>query len=177
MDSINQQQEESNHKDLLGTEALKKIKELAEGASTCFFCTTNSDYTFTTRPMAIQKVDENGILWFLSANDSRKNQQIASNPMVQLLLQGSRYSDYMHLMGKATITEDNTIIKELWNPMLKTWFTGGVDDPRISVIKVEPLEGYYWDTKHNAAIVLLKRLVGAMAGKTLDDSIEGTLLA
>ena len=66
-------------------------------------------------------------------------------------------------------------IKELWNPMLKTWFTEGVDDPRISVIRFEPDGGYYWDTRNNIAIGLLKRVAGAISGKTLDDSIEGTL--
>ena len=66
-------------------------------------------------------------------------------------------------------------IKELWKPILKTWFTGGIDDPRISVIKVKPLEGYYWDTKHNMAIALIKRVTGAIIGKTMDDSIEGKI--
>jgi hypothetical protein len=59
--------------------------------------------------------------------------------------------------------------------MLKVWFTEGIDDPRISVIKVEPVEGYYWDTKNNKAVAFVKRTVGAIIGKTLDDSIEGRL--
>lgn len=176
MDSINRQQPEKNHEDLQGATAGQKIKELAEKASTCFFCTTpGAGLSFATRPMAIQKADEDGTLWFLSSNDSHKNKEISANPEVRLLFQGSRYSDYLSLLGRATITEDRQKIKELWNPMLKTWFTEGEDDPRISVIKVEPAEGYYWDTKHNAAIVLLKRVAGAVSGKTLDDSIEGHL--
>lgn len=95
--------------------------------------------------------------------------------MVQLLFQGSSYSDFLHLTGMATITEDKAKIKELWNPFLKVWFTGGEDDPRISVIKVDPVEGYYWDTKHYKVVVAIKPVVGAIRGKTLDDSIEGNL--
>ena len=64
---------------------------------------------------------------------------------------------------------------ELWQPILKVWFTEGINDPRISVIKVEPLEGYYWDTKNNAVIGMIKRAAGAIIGKTMDDSIEGKL--
>lgn len=67
------------------------------------------------------------------------------------------------------------MIKELWQPILKTWFTEGQDDKRITVLKVVPAESYYWDTKHNMAIGLVKRLVGAAIGKTLDDSIEGKI--
>jgi general stress protein 26 len=79
------------------------------------------------------------------------------------------------LNGRATISEDKEKIKELWEPILKTWFTKGIDDPRISVIKIEPEEGYYWDTKHNMAIGLLKWVTGAILCKTMDDSIEGEL--
>ena len=176
MDSINRNQPEDNHADLQGAAARKKVKELAEKASSCFFCTTVAqDQPFTTRPMAVQKVDEDGSLWFLSANDSYKNREIANNPVVQLLFQGASYSDFLHITGMATITEDKQKIKELWNPFLKVWFTEGENDPRISVIKVDPVEGYYWDTKHNKIVVMVKRVVGAITGKTLDDSIEGKL--
>ena len=39
MDSINQQQPEKNHEDLIGSEAGKKIKELVDKSNTCYFCT------------------------------------------------------------------------------------------------------------------------------------------
>jgi len=56
---------------------------------------------------------------------------------------------------------------------MKTCFTEGKNDPRISVVKVTPTDGYYWDTKHGFAVAGVKMLIGAMTGKTLDDSIEG----
>lgn len=79
------------------------------------------------------------------------------------------------MSGSATVTRDKAKIKELWEPIVKTWFTEGVDDPRITAIKVAPTRGYYWDTKHGMAVAGMKMLVGAAIGKTLDDSIEGTL--
>ena len=176
MDSINKQQVEDNYEELHGELAQKKIRELNEKASSCFFCTSiQTGKHFFTRPMAVQELDSDGNFWFLSATDSKKNQQIAADPSVQLLFQGSDYSDFLHLVGTATISRDKERIYQLWNPMLKTWFTEGKDDPRISVIKVTPVEGYYWDTKHNQAIGFVKRMAGALIGKTLDDSIEGSL--
>ena len=176
MDSINQQQPEDNYEALDGKAAQKKMKELCEKASVCFFCTEgNNGKPIVTRPMAMRKFDDEGNLWFLSAKDSHKNIEIQQHSKVHLLFQGSDYSDFLSLYGKASITYDRKKIKELWSPMVKTWFTEGVDDPRISVIKVEPVEGYYWDTKHNQAIGMIKRLTGALVGKTMDDSIEGEL--
>ena len=124
---------------------------------------------------AVQEVDHEGNLWFLSANDSHKNEELARDPAVQLYFQGSAHSDFLTLSGQASISRDKAKIKELWEPIVKTWFTGGVDDPRITVIKVVPTEGYYWDTKHNIAVAGIKMMIGAAIGKTLDDSIEGTL--
>ena len=176
MDSINKNQAEENFAPLQGAEAKEKIKVLVDKASTCFFCTNlQTGQAFSTRPMSVQQLDDNGVFWFLSANDSHKNQHIAADPSVQLLFQGSDYSDFLQLYGEASISEDRAKIKELWEPILKTWFTEGVDDPRISVIRFQPSEGYYWDTKHNMAVGLVKRVAGAIMGKTLDDSIEGDL--
>ncbi|MDQ2751741.1 MAG: pyridoxamine 5'-phosphate oxidase family protein [Bacteroidota bacterium] len=176
MDSINKQQQEDNYKDLAGDEATKKIKELTNSAKTCFFCTQiESGKPFSTRPMSVQKVDDEGNFWFLSANDSHKNEEVTTNHSVQLLFQGSSYSEFLNVYGTATVSEDKQKIKELWEPILKTWFTEGENDPRISVIKVEPTEGYYWDIKHNGAVAFVKRVAGAVIGKTIDDSIEGKL--
>ncbi len=176
MDSINQQQPEDNFENLSGEEATNKLKELTSKASTCFFCSNiTTGKAFETRPMALQQLDEDKNFWFLSSDDSNKNQEIQHDSAVQLLFQGSDYSDFLSIYGTASISKDKDKIKELWNPMFKTWFTDGVDDSRITVIKVTPSEGYYWDTKHNKAIGLIKRVAGAIMGKTLDDSIEGNI--
>ena len=55
------------------------------------------------------------------------------------------------------------------------WFTEGQGDPRITVLPVTPTEGYYWDNKHGNAVAFVKTAVGTMLGKTMDDSVEGTL--
>src|SRR6478609_6878332 len=100
MDSINQQQQEENFKNLQGAEAIKKIKELTDKGPSCFFCThIETGRPFITRPMSVQEVDDEGNLWFLSANDSHKNYEIQHDSAVQLLFQGSSYSDFLNLYG------------------------------------------------------------------------------
>lgn len=174
MSSIDKNQKEKNHQDLYGNYSIKKIAELAE-EQTCFFCTSTGDAKGATRPMSVLKVDDDGNLWFLSANDSSQNKEIEQDNFVNLYFQGSSHSNFMHLSGRATITEDRDLIKEFWNPFFKTWFTEGEDDPRISVIKFTTEEGHYWDTKHGNFISGIKILIGAATGRTLDDSIQGAL--
>jgi general stress protein 26 len=89
MNSINQQQQEDNFQNLNGQEALEKIRQLTGKASTCFFCTNIKTGTpFSVRPMAVQKVDEDGYFWFLSASDSFKDNELSTDPHAQLFISG-----------------------------------------------------------------------------------------
>lgn len=177
MDSINRQQPEENREDLQGREAIEKMQALTKKSKTCFFCThINNGEPMAVRPMSVQKLDDDGIFWFLSADDSHKNEEIKVDNKVHLLFQGSPHSDFLSIYGVASISRDKEKIKELWEPLVKTWFTEGKDDPRITVIRVIPEEGYYWDTKHGKMVAFAKMAVGAMLGKTLDDSIEGKII-
>src|ERR1700744_5147704 len=120
MNSINQNQPEDNHKDM------------GEDAKTCFFCSNiKTGIPVSARPMTTQKVDERGNLLFLSANDSHLNKEIVDDPFVQLFFQRSKYSDYLNIYGLGSVSSDKAVIKELWQPIYKTWFTEGENDPRI----------------------------------------------
>ena len=176
MNSINRNQPEENKDNLQEKQAIEKIKQLVEKGQNCFFCTTPStEQSNGGRPMNVRQVDENGNLWFLIANDSYTFQDLSADPFVQLFFQGSKHSDFLQLKGQVEITRDKKKLDELWEPIIKTWFTEGEEDPRIAIVKVEPLEGYYWDTKHGNAIAGIKMMIGAALSKTLDDSIEGKL--
>jgi len=176
MDSINQNQPEDVFKDLEGKEAIEKLRELAEKAESCFFCTNiKTGLPVSARPMAIIQVDDEGNLWFLSSKDSHKNQEITAEPLVHLFFQASAHSGFVNIYGIATITDDKAKIDELWKPIVKVWFQGGKDDPRISAIKVTPSRGYYWDNKHGNLVAFAKMAASLVTGKTLDDSVEGKL--
>ena len=94
---------------------------------------------------------------------------------MRLFFQGSEHPGFLTRTGTATVTRDKKKIKALWEPILKTWFTEGENDPRIAAIGVSPSGGYYWDSKHGNAVAGIKMMIGAAIGKTLDDSIEGKL--
>ncbi len=176
MNSINQNQEEKNQENLNTHAAVDKIKELVSVAKTCFLSTQpSSSASYGTRPMTTQEVDDEGAILFLIANDSHVFQDITANPEVKLHFQGSTHSDFLYLEGKGSFSTDKEKIKELWNPIMKSWFTEGVDDPRITILKFTPADGYYWDNKHGNYIAGIKIMIGAVIGKTMDDSIEGNL--
>ncbi|MFN9470309.1 hypothetical protein [Acidovorax sp.] len=65
MDSINKRQAEDTHHHLNGADAVARIREMAEDAGSCFFCTNAPQGdTRGTRPMGVEKVDEAGTFGF-----------------------------------------------------------------------------------------------------------------
>jgi general stress protein 26 len=162
-----------DHKDLKDNSAVEKIKDLAENIKTCMFCTYVGD-KLNSRPMAAQKIDDEGNLWFLSDKRSEKNDEILANSKVELFF-SEPHDKFLTIHGTATISYDRAIIKELFTPIVKVWMPEGEDDPNLSVIKVVPNEGYYWNNKNGKVVAATKMAVAFVTGKTMDDGIEGNL--
>ncbi len=162
-----------DHKDLTDNLAADKIKSLAEEIKTCMLCTYKED-RLQSRPMSVQKVDELGQLWFLSDTNSSQNAEIILNPTVELFF-SAPHDKFLTLHGKARVMYDQEIIKELYDPIVKIWMPGGVDDPNLSVIQVIPDEGYYWNNKHGKMVAIAKMATAFVTGTTMDDGIEGNL--
>ena len=165
----------SKIKNLTQEEAIEKFKEIVKHESVCLFTTRLTEVPLTTRPMSVQKVCDQGNFWFLSASDSEKNQEIETDQRVQLFFNNTSKYEFLSVYGTASITRDRAKIDELWTNIAKAWFPEGKDDPRVTVIKVTPEEGFYWDTKDGKLVSMIKILASAVAGKTFQEGVEGTI--
>lgn len=162
-------------KDLFSSEAIAKIKEMAEDIKMCMFCTELSVRPVPTRPMGVQEVDDQGNLWFLSSKTSNKNFEINHDNEVQLIFAKNADAHFLSVFGTAVIYTDRSHVEDIWTPMAKTWFEEGKNDPNATVIKVTPQDAYYWDTKNGKMISLLKIAIGALVGNVDDGGVEGRL--
>jgi general stress protein 26 len=141
--------------------AISKFRKLIDHSPICLFATMLDQQPIKTRPMAVRKICNQGNFWFLSSIDSRKNIEVALDERVQLFFSNAPLLEFMSIYGKGTIITDKHKVKELWNETVKTWFIEGVDEPTLSIIKVEPLHAEYWDVKR-----------GKMASMLENDSTE-----
>jgi len=166
----------SDIKNLIDQGAIEKLKSLVEDINICLFCTNlKTDDGSTARPMGAQQVDEEGNIWFFSEVHSDKNREIKENKEVQLFFSHPGKSSFLVVNGDAEILFDKQKIEELWNPLVKTWFPEGKEDPNISIIKVKTTSAYYWDTDGNRMINFFKMLASAATGTNLVTGNEGTL--
>lgn len=172
--SADSQKAASEVKNLTHQEAIDKFKELVKHEPTCLFTTQLTRVPLMTRPMSVQKVCDQGNFWFLSSADSEKNAEIAIDDRVQLFFINTSDFEFLSVYGTASVTRDREKIDELWTGIANAWFDGK-DDPRVTVIKVTPQEGFYWDTKDGKLVSMIKILASAVSGKTLQEGVEGTI--
>lgn len=167
----------NNNTSFVASEGIKKLKKLAEEIDTCLFCTNpKTNDGASTRPMGIQEVDDEGNLWFFSNANSEKNKEIEVNKEVQLFFSHPSVGSYMVLNGVAEIIFDRQKIEELWSPLVKIWFSGGSDDPTISLIKVKTKSAYYWDTEGGRMVNFFKMLASVATGTSLVNGNEGSII-
>lgn len=156
--------------------AQEKLKEIAEKARVCMFCSELNKIPQNSRPMSLQECDEDGNLWFLSNATSNKNFEIQEDNRVNLYFMNNGDYEYLSIFGKAYVYKDKETIEEQWSAMANAWFDGK-EDPEVTVIRVSPEETYYWDTKAGKFVSMLHFISIAITGQKSDgsDGVEGKL--
>lgn len=130
-------------------EHIKKSRELAaklKDIKIAMLTTITNEGKSHSRPMYTFELQDDGIIWMFISKDSRKVQEIQTNPNVLLNYSNPEHDLYVTVNGKATISEDHSKIEELWSDRFKLWFPYGKDDPNLCLLKIEPQEAEYWDT-------------------------------
>ncbi|SDB37990.1 General stress protein 26 [Flavobacteriaceae bacterium MAR_2010_188] len=157
---------------LYNKEAKDKIRDLAKDIDFCMMATNLSNIPFHAIPMSTKKVDEQGNVWFLSGRESDHNKNIQKDSQTQLIYSDASDMKFMKLYGHSTITDDKSILKDLYGKTDDNWFDG-LDDPSLTAIKFAPKEAHYWEPKHGKFISLIKMGIGAITGNQPDISEEG----
>ncbi len=159
-------------KNLEGTEAIEKIKELARDL--CLFCTYEND-NIVSRPLSTQAIEDDGTIWFFSRRDSEKNQQVKQDDRVTLMYMDHGKQHYLSLSGTAEVLKDRQKTEELWDKIEEAWFPEGKDDPSLTLIRFTPETGHYWDTKSGKLVSMLHIAMSLVTGRENNNSIEGDL--
>lgn len=156
-----------DYHELSGPEGLAKIEDLIKGIHICMMTTVGKDGSMDSRPMGVpsgEKGKFDGTMWFLTRGSSEKVNEVESDRHVTLTFAEPKDSKYVTLKGKGSVSSDRSKIKELWNPIYKAWFPKGEDDPDISVLRVDVIEGDYWEASASKLLVMAKYLAAAVTG-------------
>jgi general stress protein 26 len=98
-----------------------------------------------SRPMAVAGVQEGGGVYFVTSIDAEKVDEVED--FAQVNISAQKKGVYLSASGKAEIVDDQSKINELWSKSWKVWFPKGPEDPKLTLMRVEPSKGEYWDMR------------------------------
>ncbi|MEP7043438.1 MAG: pyridoxamine 5'-phosphate oxidase family protein [Dokdonella sp.] len=161
--------------DLQATSDLRRLGELIEGIEVAMLTTHAADGSIVSRPIQTLQFDVNGDLYFFTAADSGKVEQLIVNPDVNLSYAHPSKQRYVSVRGHASVERDHAKIQELWSPLQKPFFPRGKDDPRIVVLRIHVRDAAYWESAGNFIVRAIDFARAYLSEEPSDLGKHGTL--
>ena len=153
----------------------ENLWEKIEDVRVAMMTTSDKDGSLRSRPMYTQQAEFDGELWFFTADDSGKVEEISQEHQVNLNYAEPKSSLYVSVSGTAELVKDRSKIEELWSPMLKAWFKGGIDDPHLALLRVRVSRAEYWDDTSSKMSQLVGMVKSALGSESYESDEHGVL--
>jgi general stress protein 26 len=147
-------------------ERIRKLAELISDIEFAMLTTIEPDGSLRSRPMATQKQDFDGDLWFFTRASAPKVDEVEQDQNVCVAFARPGKQHYVSVSGRARLVRDRAMIERLWNPAYKAWFPAGLDDPDLALIKVSAEKAEYWDGQTGAVAHLVGLAQAAVTGRS-----------
>ena len=118
------------------------------------------------RPMSAYLERENNAVYFLTDARRHKDEEIASNPNINLSFANASDQKYVSVTGTAVVSNDRAKIRELFSTPAKAWWDSA-EDPNIRVLKITPDDAEFWDSP-GSVISYVKMAAAAVTGTRPD---------
>lgn len=125
------------------TEKAQRLKEIVERIDEAMFVTKARNGSLRARPMAIAEIEDDGTLWFVTALDSEKIEEVGNDSVSAVV--GQKDGTFLSISGLTEIIWDRDRIDAIWRPGFDRWFEKGKDDPRAAALRFVPVRAEYWD--------------------------------
>ena len=149
-------------------EDIRKLGSLIKDVRICMLTTVDTDGHLHSRPMAAQQVEFDGDLWFLTGKSTCKASEVKYDSHVNVSFADTSDNKYVSVSGRARLLDDRKKIEELWNPLYKAWFPKGLDDPDITLLKIEVTRAEYWDSPNGTVTYLAGLAKALVTGQRAD---------
>ena len=156
-------------------EAVQKFRELVKDVNICMFTTIDDSGQLFSRPMSTVAIDDEGNAWFFTNEYSEKIQDVSKDNRVYLIYSHPGKNVFVSVKGSSTVIVNRKKIDELWDPILKAWFPGGKDDPKLCLIKVTTEDAQYWNSSSNRMTVYFKMLKAIANKQKYEEEDTGKL--
>lgn len=156
-------------KDMKKLENIEMLREKIEKSKTAMLTTFTTSNGFHSRPMGTAQLDVDGSLWFFTNEFSAKVAEISQDNKVNVTYTNASASTYISINGIASIVDNRVKMQELWDPYVQAFFPDGLEDPKLTLLKVDISDAEYWDNSAGALAIAFKWIQSKITGKKFEE--------
>lgn len=130
-----------------------------------------------TRPMTAQiEGDEGGPIWFFTAKDTDLAQKLDGRHRAIATFASKGHDLFATIHGSLVVDNDRAVIDRLWNRYVAAWYEGGKDDPKLTLLRLDPDQGQIWQDG-SSFVAGIKILLGFDPKEDYKDNVAKVSLA
>ncbi|GAA4266661.1 pyridoxamine 5'-phosphate oxidase family protein [Frondihabitans peucedani] len=148
------------------------VADLVSKAKVAMLTTMTPAGKHVSRPMALQKAELDGDLWFFAYENSAKVEQISTMPEVNVSFSDNGNHSWTSIAGTAHVVHDRAKAEQLYSKVLQAWFPEGLDTPGLTLIKVEADSAEYWEGPNSTVAFVTGALRAAVRKNPDKDPIH-----
>jgi general stress protein 26 len=103
-------------------------------------------------------------LWFFTNEFSSKVAEISHDNKVNVTYSNASASTYISINGNAQIIDNRAKMQELWDPFVEAFFKDGLEDPNLTLLRVDIDDAEYWDNSAGKLALAFKWLKSVVTG-------------
>lgn len=134
--------------------------------------THDAEGLMQARPFTTQAAGREGAVWFFTRLDSEAVADVRRNENVLLCYADTAKNRFISSAGSASLSHDRALIEEFWTPIYKTFFPEGIDDPQLTLLRVQITKADIWDSEKSKMAQMLT-IAKAAAGIKVDPHALG----
>jgi len=150
-----------------GRDAGRQLKDLLSGARMAMVTTTEPSGSLASRPLTLQRADEDGTVWFLVDAEAAW----LSEPIGPVNVAVATSSTWLSISGSARLVRDQAVLDDLGDPVSDSFFDDGTTPVAL---RIDTDHADYWDAP-GRLVQLLAMGKGVLTGDSPDVGERGRL--
>lgn len=138
----------------------------------CMLVTRDARF-MRSRPMKAHYHDDDGTVRFLTSIDAHKVEELAAQPVANLVFSKPEENSWVSVSGAARISVDRADVDRLWSHEGAPWMPASKDE--AAVLIVEPDIAEYWTYPESRLRAKWELLVGELTGAPPDLGKSGKI--
>jgi len=131
----------------------------------------------TSRPMTAQLQDHTASMWFFTSRETALVQQLEQGKESSAVVTycAPDHDLLATVSGRLSVDMNRDLIDRLWNRYVAAWYDGKKDDPRLALLRFDPLSAEIW-LNESSWLAGVKLLFGVDPKKEYADHVAKVAL-